>query len=148
MRLRSDDIAPLLRVLGQPIQATEVIELRRAFALQPDKASDLTYFESSEVGIALAAKAGKVCSIFLFAQGKDGFQRYRGALPLGITFEWDQKQVRETLGAPTASGSAERITQTLVHGGWDKYSCAECYLHFTYAPGTQRIDLVTLEVAE
>jgi hypothetical protein len=140
-----DDVAALVRVLRLPIQAPEVWDLRRAFSLQEDYHSELTYLESEKNGIALASKEGMICSVFLFAAGKDGYQQYKGILPFRITFDYDRERIRSVLGQPAASSPAEELTKSWAHGGWDKYILAGCSVHFTYSSKTGAIELVTLE---
>ena len=58
------------------------------------------------VEIHAEAKSKRVVSIFLYAGGRDGFQRYPGSMPYGITFDMKQPVARTCVpGTPIRSDS-------------------------------------------
>ena len=63
---------------------------------------------SKKAGVEIHAevKSKRIVSIFLYAGGRDGFQRYLGSMPYGISFEMRQPTARVCVpGTPIRSDS-------------------------------------------
>ncbi len=134
----------LLRIVGQPASGVDAVELIRRYSMtEDDTTSAGAYWEAPDAGIALLVDNGIVESIFLHAEGKDGFAQYQGHLPECITFRLSRERVRASLGAPDkASGPVD--VAGLSHGGWDRFEVTTGVVHLTYAEGGWSISLITL----
>lgn len=102
------------------------------------------YFENPALGIALLRERGLVDSVFLHAEGKDDFHQYGGELPDDLSISLRRQEVLARLGSPSASGPAVQERRSIAHGGWDRFSYPAFLLHFTYAPVSELITLVTV----
>ena len=143
----SDDglkvVEVFLAVLGQRIDETAASTLIETFRLARDGSEEEGYLESERAGLSLRYDVGRVDSVFLHAEGKDGFSAYRGALPFGLAFGSKVSEVRRKLGPPDRS-SGPMISPYLRSNGWDRYDFEGFYLHFTYRLVEGSIELVTL----
>jgi hypothetical protein len=134
----------IIDALGKDIDSVESRYLVDKFELKRIEVSGNTYFENENMGLSMLCENDILVSVFLFADGKDGFSQFTGKLPDGISFQTSRELLRLSLGRPTEQGEPEEITSTLIHGGWDKYQY-ECFsVHFTYAIGGGAIELITL----
>ena len=68
----------------------------------------------------------KVNSIFLYAAGVDGFNKYRGQLPLGLTFYDPMWKVEEKLGHL----NADEISQSGLMGGLPDEGSSPDHFHY------------------
>jgi len=61
------------------------------------------YVSFSRVGASLLFREGRLDSIFLYRDGVDGFARYEGDIPFGLTFEDSEQVVLSKLSRAAAS---------------------------------------------
>jgi hypothetical protein len=55
-------------------------------------------------GVELSTDAnGKIVTVWLYAQGADGFQQFEGKLPYGLTWQDTRAEVERKLGLPSES---------------------------------------------
>jgi hypothetical protein len=131
-------VGPLLAAVGKPTHAPQVEQLVAAYGLQMDQDGRSLYLESERHGLALLCEDGFVHTIFLYAGAKDDFERYRGALPDGLSFDATKSEIRSRFGTPEQSAKPRADTD------WDRFECPPWYLHFTYRPNSDRIALLTV----
>lgn len=146
--MSEDGLKPVevfLSVLQRRIDDSAVSNLVRTFGLVRDGSDDEGYLESEREGLALRYDAGRICCVFLHAEGKDDFSAYRGVLPFGLTFGSKASDVRRVLGQPTQS-KGTNISPYFRANGWDRYDFEGFYLHFTYRVVKGTIELVALGV--
>lgn len=117
------------KLLGKPIDAPEVTTALASVdpgnRVKVDRDTKELYWVSKKAGveIQLEAEGNCISDIFLYAGGEDGFKRYTGPLPGGITFDMKQEQVKSCFSEPPVSTDPEGDI-------WDRgdYRIAVCYL--------------------
>jgi hypothetical protein len=102
-------VVPLGRLralLGQRADARPVVALLYSIDQHRTVSSwpDSNYLIYKKLGFDLMVRAGKVKTLFLFADGADGHAAYRGELPAGLTWRSTRADVEARLGAPVKSG--------------------------------------------
>jgi hypothetical protein len=110
---------PLAAILGQTEQSAEVRTFRAARP-EPEvsKFSDSTYWFWKAEGLAVRFdQAGTITTLFFYAGGRDGYQRYKGELPAGLAFTDTRTDVERKLGQPKSLVAGKYIT---VRGTYDK----------------------------
>lgn len=93
-------------MLGKKIDSDEVKTwLSSLGAPEIDRSSGTCYYNFKSTGISLKLDAqDELDTIVLYAEGADGFQQYKGDLPLGLTFQLTRKEIEGILGPPDSSG--------------------------------------------
>ena len=102
------DVETVRGLLGKKFKDPEVQAFLRSF---PDKAevsdfSDSHYHSSKEGGISVLFKkpSDELTTVFLYAEGADGFKQYRGTLPNKLTFRMTRGDVEKLLGVSLTFG--------------------------------------------
>ena len=106
--------------------------------------ADEEYLEFKDVGVGLYFDSNKLMSVFLHS-GEDGtdYERYENPLPMGIYFGQSKNEVANTLGSPDEQGGGYDEFFGDVPD-WFKYHM-DCYaVHIKFAPGSERIQMVSL----
>jgi hypothetical protein len=109
---------------------------------EPDDFNSDQYMTASADGIELVSNDGIIKTILLFAQGQDGHQQYKGALPAGLSFGSRRKEVTQKLGQPI---DFQKDRHGM--GGWVCYHCVGYCLQFVFNPTLEMVVLATLDVA-
>lgn len=78
--------------------------------------------------------------VFLYAGGKDGYDKYTGQLPFGMTFLRVRDEILTTLGPP--SWQNQRDDGTVLAERWDNK--AEFRIHITYSRTTGMPSVISL----
>ncbi len=109
MRASTFDISSLLgKEIDSPQTQSELAALDPATKTKPTRERDEVRWTSKKAGTEIRAKpkSKRVIDIFLFAGG-DGFERYPGALPYGVSFDMKQPAVKACVpGKPIRSDPA------------------------------------------
>jgi hypothetical protein len=145
-----EDILPLIE---QPT-AQAVETLKRIFGVPVEAAPKRMSreFEWRSAGVVLEeGKEGIVIS--LICEPENGFQPFRGKLSSSADMPVDRREVRESLGDPTAGRTNPRrsLNRLLSAFGaqrgqppeWDRYDNPDRVMHFEYDAG-RRVKRVTL----
>jgi hypothetical protein len=96
-------INTLKALLGKVEESEEMAAFRRGLKDPPkvSRFSDIYYHEWKDHGLAfLFDKKGALTTIFLYADGADGYKQYRGQLPEGLRFSDTREDVENKLGEP------------------------------------------------
>jgi hypothetical protein len=83
-----------------------------------------------------------VQTIFLYADGLEGFSQYQKPLPGGLLFSMSRSDVREHLGEPNRIG--EPSEEGPIKFAWDRYESPQAYFHLRYTSDNQQIQLITI----
>ena len=134
----------LFALIGTGESSAAFLEARRRFGLQRDTVRESAYWEAPTRGIAFSLEQGRIDTVFLFGNGKDGFDDFCGALIPGLSFGSTKEQIRDAIGDPMDTGEALELGEAIRHGGWDAYVLGTKRLHLTYAADTMRLTLITL----
>jgi hypothetical protein len=106
------------------------------------------YLNARNHGISLAlTKKGNVETIFLYAEGHEGFSEFKGELPSGIRFGSSRKDVRSLMGEPMMAGEIGGEGVMANEFAFDRYETTERYMRFTYNKDESGILLITLAPA-
>jgi hypothetical protein len=136
-----DEPIDMLGLVGLEIEDPKVIAVIERHDLELDDSHDgRLSWENEKAGVALVQEGDdKVGTIFLYGGGKDGFARFEGPLPFGLTFGCTRGEVRAEAGDPTKVRGASGDD-----GGSDRYDTEDSSVHFAYDAHEDRIVLVTL----
>ena len=146
-----EDLVPLIEIPAE--QAVET--LQRIFGapkVEPAIRRDSKEYEWRSAGVVLEeGKDGNVISIICDAT--DGFQPFKGKLSSSADMPVDRREVRDTLGDPSAGRTNPRRSLNRMLGvfgvqraqspEWDRYDAPERVIHFEYDAG-RRVKRVTL----
>jgi hypothetical protein len=120
---------------GLPRADARVVAFVASLKIQPERDQfgglDIEHFPSKGVSV-YTGESGTVSSVFLFAGGADGIQRYQGKLPSDLTFESGRGDVLAKFGQPDRIGP-----------DWDRFQMGTTYLHFRYASDRAGISVFT-----
>lgn len=127
-----DDL--LERLLGLVGADTEAIEpaLGELGGLDRGQSDFWSWFD---YGISLSTERERVVAVFLYGERREGFEPYRGQLPLDLGYDLSEAEALERCGEPIASGAGLC---------WHKFAAEFGFLHLQFAPERDRIALVTL----
>jgi hypothetical protein len=147
-----EDLIPLIE-----LPAAQAVEtLQRIFGAPPVIESqpkrNSKEYEWRDAGVVLEeGKEGIVIS--LICEPEDGFRPFRGKLTSSADMPADRRDVRESLGEPTAGRTNPRRSLNRVLGvfgvqrgqppEWDRYDNSDRVLHFEYDAG-RKVKRVTL----
>jgi filamentous hemagglutinin len=136
----------LIDLLGKPWASAEVQETLSAIGEPPEAArfEDTTHFNFKGNGLSvLLAQDGTIKAIQYYSKGRDGFHRYPGTLPHGLTMESDAEAVRGALGQATVSGKPIMLPVLGLTRPWDRYDFPRYSVHVEYSADRKAISLVT-----
>ena len=142
-----EDIIPLVE-----LPASQAVEtLKRLFGAPATKKAtkrNSTEYEWPAAGVVLEeSKDGTVIS--LICEPEDGFQPFNGKLSESADLPVDRREVRESLGEPTAGRTNPRLSLNRLFGvrrqppEWDRYDNPDRVIHFEYDAG-RKVKRVTL----
>jgi hypothetical protein len=136
--------SPFFDYLGQKVTTLDIY--RATFkSAEPVDIEGFKYLSAREEGISLSlSKTLEVKSVFLFAEGVDGFRQYKHSLPNELSFLSSRAVICQQLGAPSRSGEAGGIGIMAVSFAWDRYDLDRDYLHIEYTKGENRIRILTI----
>ena len=142
-----EDLVPLVELPA----ALALESLRRMFGapvVEKVTKRNSTEYEWPSAGVVLEeGKDGTVIS--LICEPADGFQPFNGKLSDSADLPVDRREVRESLGEPTAGRTNPRLSLNRLFGvrrqppEWDRYDNSERVLHFEYDAG-RKVKRVTL----
>jgi hypothetical protein len=144
-------MADLLSLLGKTIDDPAVEELKRELEAEPSRSTveDRHYLNFEERGLSLATdETSRIESIFLYAEGRDGYRQYRGNMPHGLAFDVDREASRRMLGQPSDTGGGEAVPLYGTAAPWDLYSYPTYSIHIEFGARGQCPSLVTLSTPE
>ncbi len=127
-------VEPLLTAVGA--LTVETIEGRR-YASRPDRGFSLVLDEDD-----------RISTVQLYRHGHQGFSRYAGATPGGLSFEMDRAAVRGRLGPPLDSGAEKTLPLLGRMPAWDVFHVGACRLHVEYELDGRGVRLMSLSLAE
>jgi hypothetical protein len=135
---------PAFGWLGEPAMQLEIYHSSFAGA-KPVIMGESPYLNAKQAGMSFAlTKKHTVKAVFLYAQSIEGFERYAGALPAGLTFSSNRDEVKAALCEAVFSGDAGGIGLMAIEHSFDRYEDSGYYLRFEYMPGNGSIRLVTI----
>jgi hypothetical protein len=114
-------------------------------SVQPIDIEEFKYISAQEAGISLSlSKTLEVDTVFLYAEGVEGFHQYQQPLPNQLSFLSPRAVVRQQLGEPNSSGEAGGTGIMAVPFAWDRYESNRGYLHIQYGEGENHIRILTI----
>jgi hypothetical protein len=145
-----EDLVPLIE---QPVsQAVETLKAIFGAPVESVAKRKSREFEWRSAGVIVEeGKGGNVISII--CEPANGFQPFSGRLSGSSDMPVDRKEVRESLGEPTAGRTNPRRSLNRILGAigaaraqppeWDRYDTADRVIHFEYDAG-RKVKRVTL----
>jgi hypothetical protein len=116
---------------------------------QTDRCEDDEFYYDSyrDLGMSFLFEGSPefLSAIFLYADGVDGYEEYKGSLPNSLNFSDTRQDVLQRLGQPAKSGGnkySDLMGEVIPH--WGKYHIEDYHLHITFGRSEERISLVTL----
>ena len=107
------------------------------------------YLNSRAAGISFAlTKDSKVKSVFLYANGIEGFAQYTGPLPAGLTFKSSRSDVCAAIGEPSMSADAGGVGLMAIEHAFDRFEDGISYMRFVYAAGDTAILHITFGLSD
>jgi hypothetical protein len=106
------------------------------------------YLNGRDAGIELClTKKHKVQAIHLYSGKLEGFCRFAGPYPSGLSFTSSRAQIRAVLGEPFMSMEAGGAGITAIERSFDRYENEQFYIRFQYEVGDGAVRLITLGLA-
>ena len=145
-----EDLVPLIE---QPVsQAVETLKAIFGTPVEKTAKRASREFEWRSAGVSIEeGKDGNVISII--CEPGEGFQPFSGRLSGDSDMPVDRKEVRESLGEPTAGRTNPRRSLNRILGAlgaaksqppeWDRYDTADRVIHFEYDAG-RKVKRITL----
>lgn len=142
-----EDLVPLVEL--PPSQAVETLQrIFGAPVVEPQPKRQSKEYEWRDAGVVLEeGKDGTTISII--CNDAEGFKPFQGKLSGSAEMPVDRREVRESLGEPTAGRTNPRMSLNRILGirrqppEWDRYDKSERVIHFEYDAG-RRVKRVTL----
>jgi len=148
-------MAPLVALLGQPLQSASVKGWLAT--LPPTESATVDWSDEGEIHRFLESKAagvaikhsdeGNIQTIFLMSEGKDGFSQYRGELGHALVFSSSPDDVMRALGKPSLHRPASLGLFNQRTGEIMRHDYSAHSVHFQFRAGGQGIEQVTLMTA-
>lgn len=153
-----EDLVPL--IAQPPEQAVETLKgifgtPKVLDASSPrDRASGPYAWPKAGVVVSPGVTSG-TNTISIYLDGADGFQPFRGQLSESTPLPEDRRDVRKSLGEPTAGRTNPRLSLNRLLGmagmtrgqaEWDRYESPERVIHFEY-DASRRVKRITLTSA-
>jgi hypothetical protein len=138
---------PLLSCIGKKYEAVDGYAKTFKDA-KPETMGQSLYLNACEAGIAYAlTKRRTVLAIFLYAQGVDDFEKYKGALPSVLLVTCSRADVRAAMGEPAFSGESGGTGIFAIDHSFDRFEDGAHYFRFECFAADASIRLVTLGTA-
>jgi hypothetical protein len=136
---------PAFAWLGQPALTLPVYAELFAGAT-PQIMGESPYLNAKPAGISFALNRDhSVQSIFLYAEGVEGFAQYSaGDLPGDVSYKSTRAAVRAALGEPAMSAEAGGVGLMAIEFAFDRFEDGVHYVRFEYWPDDAGIRLVTI----
>lgn len=113
------------------------------------RTEDRIYVEFRRLGVSFTCTSDRVVTaIHVYGGGFEGFPRFRGSLPEGISLSNSQDEIRRILGTPELSGKADLIPVLGKMNPWDRYRRETYLLHFQFSSDCRNVEMLTLMVAD
>ena len=106
-----------------------------------------TYAKFLQTGIAVLLKDHRIASIFLYAEGHDGYQAYRGNLG-NLRLGASKQTVRFLFGQPSAARETADFEVLGTVPIYDRYDYDEFSYHFQYDEIETRLRMLTIMSSE
>ena len=146
-----EDLVPLIELpAAQAVETLQRIFGAPVVESQPKRAS--REYEWKSAGLILEEGKDSM-TITLVCEPADGFQPFKGKLSSAADMPEDRRDVRESLGEPTAGRTNPRRSLNRILGAigamknqppeWDRYDNPARVLHFEYDAG-RKVKRVTL----
>lgn len=150
---------PLANLLGRRIDDREVAQFMRGLGPENvdddededyddddlDYDEDETYRSFSSGGVSLLVGSDMlVRAIFLYSQGREGFDQYAGEIDGGITFADVRADVIRRLGEPSTAGGGGHSAVYGTAPQFIRYDRPGHSLHVEFAADGGTVSLVTL----
>jgi hypothetical protein len=136
--------SPIFSYLNQRLDQIDIFPAD----FQSGKLTDLDgvrYLEVPDEGLTVTLNEQlEISTIFLYADGIEGFRQYGKPLPAGLLFSMSRSEVREYLGEPYRSGEPLGTGLMAVRFALDRYESDSAYFHLRYTSGNQQIQLITI----
>ena len=145
-------MTPLLELLGKNMASPEAIDvLERYPALEPETHAELEeglhYLRSESDGLLIKlSETGEVLTIFLMAEGKEGFSQFAGPLPAGLSFGSTRREVVMALGAPAFIRPPGKVGSFML-GELMRFDKPGYSIHVQFRSSGAGIELVTAVLA-
>jgi hypothetical protein len=148
-------MAPLIALLGQPLQSSPVKSWLAGLPSVESSTIDWSdegeihrFLKSETAGVEIKhSDEGNIETIFLMSEGKDGFAQYRGELGHGLAFSSSPQDVVRALGKPSLHRPAGLGLFNQRHGEIIRYDYPEHSVAFQFRDDGQGIQHVTLMTA-
>lgn len=126
--------AQLRALVGQPLssRAARALLAPIAAARTVSTFPDATYHSYKPHGLSLLLDGDRIKTIFVYAEGADGFTAYPGELPSGLTWTQTRADVEARLGPPRESGGDGVIPF------WAEYGDGSLSVTYTLLSTTER----------
>lgn len=100
------------------------------------------HYVCKNVGVELSLDTGqKVVTVFMYAQGADGFQPYQGELPHGLTWRDRRRDVEAKLDRPSATGGGGTLNV------WASYQSLRMQVAYnTFNPQDMNAPLFSVQI--
>jgi hypothetical protein len=141
-----NDIQRFLPLLGTGISDQPTIEVFSEHGMDvsleivPFSGTFRAYIERKTAGVAFSFrndlredKTYILDGVFSYAEGKDGYAEYRGALPSGISFRNSRDEILRLMGP--AKWHRDRADGSL---GAEKWNVGPYFMHITWSGQTNR----------
>ena len=150
-----EDLIPL--VDAPTTQAVETLQkifgapkLLEAPAVQGKRSSQPFAWPKAGVVITPGVTEG-TNTISIYIDGVDGFEPFKGSYSGDRAIPMDRREVRDSLGDPTAARTNPRLSLNRIFGArqqpeWDRYDEADRVIHFEY-DASRRVKRITLTAA-
>jgi hypothetical protein len=148
-------MAPLVALLGQPLQSSSVKSWLAGLPSTEsttvdwsDEGESHRFLESKTAGVAIKhSDEDTIETIFLMSEGKDGFSQYRGDLGHGLAFSSSQEDVIRAFGKPSLHRQAGLGLFNQRTGEIMRFDYPGHSVHFQFRAEGQGIEQVTLMIA-
>jgi hypothetical protein len=125
----------LIVAVGRPLDDDAVRIALSRYSLRPDARG--ANYQNNRAGVSIYVDKGKVVAAFVYSEGCQGFAKYKGSLPAGLTFECDRQAARSILGDPEDSGDGDSAADG--YTAWDRWVLSGCRLRAAYDSATGRV---------
>ena len=145
-----EDLVPLIDV---PVDKA-VETLKQTFGAPKTKTSSEAQWPTAGLSISPGVKSGTT-TISIYCDATDGFQPFKGALAESKPLPEDRRDVRDSLGDPSAARTNPRLSLNRLLGmagmskpqaEWDRYDNPDRVIHFEY-DASRRVRRITLTSA-
>lgn len=112
---------------------------------EPELIGDESYVELLDLGVSMVLPDGEtIAAVQLHDENHEGYSRFSGEIPAGISFVMSRQQVRNLLGLPVQSGDGGHVVMLGHRPAWDAYKIDEQRLHIEYSDDNESIGLITV----